>query len=535
MDAILKRLFEADAALMTSTAHTPEHALYKKQLEYNNAYTHYKKFGHLACQKACQENKRSAVFLDESSARSPNCSSNLKPDHERRIWFRTHVPETFKTSQNPLDDLRHYSPMLRHGLGGKDHTDKSLRCKTELIGRSENRTPTTSAQHHDHLRAQRNMPMAQVTSGPSLGPRACSSDDRRTCSNSFCDQSLRSTLSRARRNSQTGDETNTCQKVSGTSKWFSEMSGTGHRAGNALNMSLLGVGEIKQAGYFRQRDVNSLRHYDVAHQVSNGEGSRRPASLRVDPTASVPESPGASLPESPGASLPESHRASAQDGARAPVQDSPIRKAGNGKPWLDTCDACKESKTAVIARAENWVMGYIGFAKAIPGFSSLAPQDQATLLRHAWDEVWILGAYRGYNCEIGVAVMPSGKCFHADEMEKGWGRGYARLAFDLASILKRNNLTSDLVTLLKAICIVSPDRCDLVNTREVEDMQWTLVACLLHHVEATHPSDRTAFPRLISILTSLRELSESAQSTMDSASVGAVFGCNIVSDIFAPF
>ncbi|KAK0042409.1 serine/threonine-protein kinase [Biomphalaria pfeifferi] len=194
----------------------------------------------------------------------------------------------------------------------------------------------------------------------------------------------------------------------------------------------------------------------------------------------------------------------------------------------------EESKTAVIARAEKWVMGYIKFARSLPGFSSLPSEDQANLLRHAWDEVWLLEAHRGYNIDLEVATMPSGKCFHVTEMEKGWGKNYARLAFSMAEIIKKHNLSLEIISLLKAISIVSPDRCELKARKEVEHLHWTVVTYLLHHLDTKHSEDKL-LPRLVAILTSLREISETAQSGKDAGSADDILTSAMLTNMFAPF
>ncbi|KAH9504298.1 hypothetical protein Btru_064571 [Bulinus truncatus] len=197
--------------------------------------------------------------------------------------------------------------------------------------------------------------------------------------------------------------------------------------------------------------------------------------------------------------------------------------------------ASRGSKTAVIAHAENWVTGYIGFARSLPGFSSLSSQDQASLLRNAWDEVWILGAYRGYNKDLDVVTMPSGQCFHIEEMEKGWGKEYTHMAFDIAEIIKRHNPSPPLITLLKAICIVSPDRCELKSRTEVESLHWAVVTYLLHYLQTHHPEDRGLLPRLVDFMTSLRGISETAQHRQEVTGAADPLNSSMLTNMFAPF
>ena len=45
-------------------------------------------------------------------------------------------------------------------------------------------------------------------------------------------------------------------------------------------------------------------------------------------------------------------------------------------------------------------------------------------------------------------------------------------------------------------------------------MHWLAVECLLHHLKVSQPVDHVAFPRLIAVLTSLRDLSELARSNL---------------------
>ncbi|BFZ13693.1 hypothetical protein BsWGS_16732 [Bradybaena similaris] len=211
-------------------------------------------------------------------------------------------------------------------------------------------------------------------------------------------------------------------------------------------------------------------------------------------------------------------------------------KASNlcdAKKWGSSLNVREESKSEIAQRAKTWIQGYVDFAKEIPGFSSLTLQDQSALLKHAWDEVWLLGTYRGYNKTLGVAMTPRGTCIHIDEMEKAWGRHYSRFSFIMANIINRYRLSRQLMILLKAVCIVSSDRCPLMDSEKVSEIHWVLVSCLQRVTEKTHPGNCQIFPRLISILTSLRELSESAKRDMGTRNFTCEY--NILSQALMPF
>lgn len=182
-----------------------------------------------------------------------------------------------------------------------------------------------------------------------------------------------------------------------------------------------------------------------------------------------------------------------------------------------------------VRNSERWIRGYISFAKCLPGFRDLTLNDQANLVKFARIEFWFLGSFPGYSAELGVAVMPNGRCFTREEMYSVWHTKYIDTAFDLAQQLKRLNVTTEEMIITKAICLTFADRCKMEEPLKVEKVQWRLVRCLLTLLKRSHPSHAAAmriFSMIINCLTGLRDLNEAEYQTLQNTQLYEVFHNN---------
>ena len=173
-------------------------------------------------------------------------------------------------------------------------------------------------------------------------------------------------------------------------------------------------------------------------------------------------------------------------------------------------DGRKQRIETWMINAENCVDGVVRFCKSVPGFRDLSIVDQTNLLKQSRVEVWFLGAYKGFDADLKTVHVPNGNCFHRFELSQFLGQDYVDCALQLAVRLKSLGLTSEETVVLKAICVMSADRCALDQPCEVEERHWDLVKCLLHLLAKDESRGPGLFARVVSALIALRTLSEFA-------------------------
>ncbi|MBZ3870373.1 Vitamin D3 receptor [Sciurus carolinensis] len=154
----------------------------------------------------------------------------------------------------------------------------------------------------------------------------------------------------------------------------------------------------------------------------------------------------------------------------------------------------------------------IDFAKMIPGFSDLTSDDQIVLLK---------------SCAIEVIMLRSNQSFTVDDMS--WECGNHNYKYNVTDVtkaghtlelieplikfqvgLKKLNLHEEEHVLLMAICIVSPDRPGLQDTKLVEAIQDRLSNTLQTYIRCRHPppGSHLLYAKMIQKLADLRSLNE---------------------------
>ncbi|XP_076450705.1 retinoic acid receptor gamma-like isoform X2 [Babylonia areolata] len=179
-----------------------------------------------------------------------------------------------------------------------------------------------------------------------------------------------------------------------------------------------------------------------------------------------------------------------------------------------------------VKNSERWIRGYISFAKKLPGFRDLSLNDQANLVKYARIEFWFLGSFPGYNAELGVAVMPNGRCFTRREMCNVWRNKYIDVSFDLSQKLQKLQVSAEEMIIIKAICLMAGDRCSFEDPDKVSKIQWRMIRCLQYLLKkrlSTHSEFVSIFSKVFICLTDLRDLNEAEYQTIQSTQLYQLF------------
>lgn len=157
---------------------------------------------------------------------------------------------------------------------------------------------------------------------------------------------------------------------------------------------------------------------------------------------------------------------------------------------------------------EKGITKFIGFAKNIPGFSSLDLDDQANLVKSARFEFWFFGYFRFLNPELKVATGIMGNCYHISELFKLWNKEFVETLFEFVKKVHALNLSLVDIALIRCIVLTFRDRCLLKDPDKVEEIQWKMVLCFQHWVQKSRPTQRQFFSQVFDRLREIRHLTE---------------------------
>ncbi|XP_052781658.1 nuclear receptor ROR-beta-like [Mya arenaria] len=147
-----------------------------------------------------------------------------------------------------------------------------------------------------------------------------------------------------------------------------------------------------------------------------------------------------------------------------------------------------------VQKALTFIQGRISssvtFAKAIPCFRDLPLPDQVSLIKASRSENELMSSYRNIYTSIDmerqVVAMPWGREYHLAEVDKSVPAEIVVGRWQAADRIVELALTAQEEALIRALSVVSPDRCDLLDPGRVNAIQDRCVMCL-HHLFETSP------------------------------------------------
>ncbi|XP_062342674.1 peroxisome proliferator-activated receptor delta [Osmerus eperlanus] len=153
------------------------------------------------------------------------------------------------------------------------------------------------------------------------------------------------------------------------------------------------------------------------------------------------------------------------------------------------------------------------FAKSIPGFVDLFLNDQVTLLKYGVHEA-IFAMLPSLMNKDGLLVA-NGKGFVTREFLRSLRRPFSEIMepkFEFAVKFNALELDDSDLALFVAAIILCGDRPGLMNVKQVEDMQDSILQALDQHLQANHTDSTYLFPKLLQKMADLRQLvTENAQ------------------------
>ncbi|XP_062855032.1 peroxisome proliferator-activated receptor delta b isoform X2 [Trichomycterus rosablanca] len=194
-------------------------------------------------------------------------------------------------------------------------------------------------------------------------------------------------------------------------------------------------------------------------------------------------------------------------------------QAENGLVWnqLNGAPPNKEIGVHVFYRCQcttvETVRELTEFAKNIPGFVDLFLNDQVTLLKYGVHEA-IFAMLPSLMNKDGLLVA-NGKGFVTREFLRSLRKPFSEIMepkFEFAVKFNALELDDSDLALFVASIILCGDRPGLMNVKQVEQIQDSILQALDQHLQTHHPDSVHLFPRLLQKMADLRQLvTENAQ------------------------
>uniref|UniRef100_A0A667ZIW2 Peroxisome proliferator-activated receptor delta b n=1 Tax=Myripristis murdjan TaxID=586833 RepID=A0A667ZIW2_9TELE len=189
-------------------------------------------------------------------------------------------------------------------------------------------------------------------------------------------------------------------------------------------------------------------------------------------------------------------------------------QAESGSVWsqlLPGAPLAKEIGVHVFYRCQcttvETVRELTEFAKCIPGFVDLYLNDQVTLLKYGVHEA-IFAMLPSLMNKDGLLVA-NGKGFVTREFLRSLRKPFSEIMepkFEFAVKFNALELDDSDLALFVAAIILCGDRPGLMNVKQVEQSQDSILQALDQHLQANHSDSLYLFPKLLQKMADLRQL-----------------------------
>ncbi|NXM91915.1 NR1H4 protein, partial [Oenanthe oenanthe] len=189
------------------------------------------------------------------------------------------------------------------------------------------------------------------------------------------------------------------------------------------------------------------------------------------------------------------------------------------KKFLQETASPEESFLRLSETAVVHVQVLVDFTKRLPGFESLASEDQIALLKGSTVEAMFLRSAQIYNqkmseCQPSTKTLTKknateelgARCQKGFYTFMGITEEFITALFYFYRTMGELKVTETEYALLVATTVFFSDRPLLRDKRHVEELQEPLLGILYKHSKLQHPRDPQRFARLLGRLTELRSL-----------------------------
>ncbi|NXQ52020.1 NR1H4 protein, partial [Anthoscopus minutus] len=189
------------------------------------------------------------------------------------------------------------------------------------------------------------------------------------------------------------------------------------------------------------------------------------------------------------------------------------------KKFLQETASPEESFLYLSETAVVHVQVLVDFTKRLPGFESLASEDQIALLKGSTVEAMFLRSAQIYNqrmseCQPSTKTLTNkigakelgARCQQGFYTFMGITEEFITALFYFYRTMGELKVTETEYALLVATTVFFSDRPLLRDKRHVEELQEPLLGILYKHSKLQHPRDPQRFARLLGRLTELRSL-----------------------------
>ncbi|XP_013416129.1 uncharacterized protein LOC106177786 [Lingula anatina] len=177
----------------------------------------------------------------------------------------------------------------------------------------------------------------------------------------------------------------------------------------------------------------------------------------------------------------------------------------------------------------------VKFAKRIPGFSSLDTDDQILLIKGGCFEVACVmnSAFIDVDGNT-MLILENGKNYTKENLKSEFllGENFVELMFNFSLRFNVFKLTDSETALFAALMLISPERPGIKNKEEVSKLQELIIQTLQGQVNMNHPTEVGLFPRLLMIISNLRELNVEHRRMLSSLRGRIVFTDGLLIEIF---
>jgi len=153
------------------------------------------------------------------------------------------------------------------------------------------------------------------------------------------------------------------------------------------------------------------------------------------------------------------------------------------------------------------IIKVVEFAKRVPGFTQLDYDDQVLLLKTCCMEIMCLRVAQKYDPESQMLILSTGVKVDKKQLQEGGLGELIEPIFDFAAGLARLQLNETEMALLAGVLLVAGDRPGLKNSREVEQLQDTILNAYQHYINETRPKTPVHWAKILMKITDLRTIS----------------------------